>query len=436
MAEQSVSPYSNGAGHNGHPPRVVITGVGAVTPLGLNVDETWQNLLAGKSGIDYFSRFDTNDMKTTFGGEVKNFAPEDYLDRKEVRRMDPYIQFAMVASAEAVRDADLDFSQEDGSRVGVIIGSGVGGIQTILESHDVMTARGVRRINPFMIPNILVDSAAGRVAIEYGLQGPNFAVVNACASGTAAAGEAFELIRRGDADVVIAGGSEAALVPVIVGGFDVTNAMSRRNDDPARACRPFDVDRDGFVMSEGSAILVLESLEHAQARGARIYAEVIGYGNTADAQSMVAPHDQALGAIGSMRMALRKAAQYGVSAKDVDYINAHGTSTPLNDPLETLAIKEVLGEHAYSLRVSSTKSMLGHLLAAAGAIEAIVCAKTIQTGWIPPTINLDSQDPACDLNYTPNQAVQTKVRVTMSNSFGFGGHNSCIMLREYEDKSA
>jgi 3-oxoacyl-[acyl-carrier-protein] synthase II len=439
MAEQGQTvetTHHNGNQPHGVPPRVVITGVGAVTPLGLNVEETWHQLLAGRSGIDHISRFDTSEFKTTFAGEVKNFDAGNYMDRKEARRLDPYIQFAMVATAEAVRDAGLDFTQEEPDRVGVLIASGVGGIQTILESQQVLETRGVRRINPFMIPNILVDSAAGRVAIEYNVTGPNFAVVNACASGTAATGEAFELIRRGDADVVIVGGSEAALVPVIIGGFDVTNAMSRRNDDPARACRPFDIDRDGFVMSEGSAMLILESLEHALARNARIYAEVVGYGNTADAQSMVAPHDQGQGAIGAMRVALRKAAQYGVTAKHVDYINAHGTSTPLNDPLETLAIKQVLGEHAYTTRVSSTKSMLGHLLSAAGAIEAIVCAKVIETGWIPPTINLDNQDPECDLNYTPNQAAQADVRVTMSNSFGFGGHNACIMLRRYEEKLA
>lgn len=439
MAEQQIQnrvyPFSNGANGHAYPPRVVITGVGAVTPVGLTMNETWQALLAGRSGIDYFSRFDTSELKTTFGGEVKGFNPENYLDRKEARRLDPYIQFALVATAEAVHDAKIDFTQEDPERVGVLIASGVGGIQTILESQHVLESRGIRRINPFMIPNILVDSAAGRVAIEYNALGPNFAVVNACASGTAATGEAFELIRRGDADVMIVGASEAGLVPVIIGGFDVTNAMSRRNDSPTTACRPFDVDRDGFVMSEGSAVMIMESLEHALARKARIYAEVIGYGNTADAQSMVAPHTEAVGATNSMRMALRKAAQYGVSPKDVDYINAHGTSTPLNDPLETLAIKNVLGEHAYTVHISSTKSMLGHLLSAAGAIEAIVCAKVIETGWIPPTINLNNQDPACDLNYTPNQAAQTQVRVTMSNSFGFGGHNACIMLREYKDGS-
>jgi 3-oxoacyl-[acyl-carrier-protein] synthase II len=439
MADQQmqneVYSSANGANGHGYPPRVVITGVGAVTPLGLSMNETWQALLAGRSGIDTLSRFDTSELRTTFGGEVKGFDSENYIDRKEARRLDPYIQFALVATAEAVRDSKLDFTQEDPERVGVLITSGIGGIQTIIENQKTMESRGIRRINPFMIPNALVDSAAGRVAIEYNAMGPNFAVINACASGTAASGEAFELIRRGDADLVIVGGSEAALVPVVIGGFDVTNAMSRRNENPAAACRPFDVDRDGFVMSEGSAVLIMESLAHAQARKAHIYAEVIGYGNTADAQSMVAPHTQAIGAINAMRVALRKAAQYGVSPKDVDYINAHGTSTPLNDPLETLAIKDVLGEHAYNVHISSTKSMLGHLLGAAGAIEMIVCAKVIETGWIPPTINLDNQDPACDLNYTPNQAAQAKVRVTMSNSFGFGGHNACIMLREYKDES-
>jgi 3-oxoacyl-[acyl-carrier-protein] synthase II len=418
---------------NGYPPRVVITGVGALTPLGLSFEETWKNLLAGRSGIDYISRFDTSDLKTTFAGELKGFDAENYMDRKEARRLDPFIQYSMVATAEAVRDANLECDKEEPDRVGVMISSGVGGIKTLLDSHDVGKERGLRKISPQAIPNILIDSAAGRIAIEYNIHGPNFAVVNACASGTAAAGEAFELIRRGDADVMIVGGSEAALVPVILGGFDVTGAMSRRNANPAAASRPFDIDRDGFVMSEGSAVLILESLDHAQARGARIYAEVVGYGNTVDGQSMVAPHTEARGAIDAMRIALRKAAQYGVRPQDVDYINAHGTSTPLNDPGETLAIKRVLGEHAYSIHVSSTKSMLGHLLGAAGAIEAIVCAKVIETGWIPPTINLDNQDPACDLNYTPNQPVQTDVRVALSNSFGFGGHNSSIMLRRYEE---
>lgn len=424
-----------GMNHNGSPPRVVVTGMGALTPLGLSVAETWRNLLDGRPGIDYITRFDASELKTTFAGEIKGFDPENYLDRKEARRLDPYIQYAMVATAEAVRDAGLDFTREESDRVGVLISSGIGGIHTILESQVTAESRGLRRISAFAIPNTLIDSAAGRIAIQYHLQGPNFAVVNACASGTAATGEAFELVRRGDADVMIVGGSEAALVPLMVGGFDVTGAMSRRNGNPATACRPFDVDRDGFVMSEGSAILILESLDHALARNARIYAEVIGYGNTADAQSMVAPHEEATGAINAMRMALRKAAQYGVSPRDVDYINAHGTSTPLNDPLETLAIKQVLGEHAYNVHISSTKSMLGHLLGAAGAIEAIICAKTIETGWIPPTINLDNRDPACDLNYTPNQAAQADVRVTMSNSFGFGGHNACIMLRRYEEES-
>jgi 3-oxoacyl-[acyl-carrier-protein] synthase II len=430
---ETIYKHTNG---NGYPPRVVITGVGALTPLGLSFDETWKNLLAGRSGIDRITRFDTSELKTTFAGELKGFDPSNYLDRKEARRLDPYIQFALIAAAEAVRDANLECSNEEPDRVGVIISSGVGGIQTILESQEVATTRGLRKINPHSIPNMLIDSAAGRIAIEYNVHGPNFAVVNACASGTAATGEAFELIRRGDADVMIVGGSEAGLVPVMVGGFDVTGAMSRRNENPAAACRPFDVDRDGFVMSEGSAVLILESLEHALARGARIYAEIVGYGNTVDAQSMVAPHTEARGAIDAMRVTLRKAAQYGVKLKEIDYINAHGTSTPLNDPGETLAIKQVLGEHAYNVRISSTKSMLGHLLGAAGAIEAVICAKVIETGWIPPTINLDNQDPACDLNYTPNQAVEAKVRVALSNSFGFGGHNSSVMLRRYEENGA
>ncbi len=412
------------------PRRVVITGLGAITPLGLSVAETWDGLLAGRSGIDQVRAFDTRDLRTTFAGQVKGFNPGDYMDYKEARRLDPYIQFALAATKEAVADAGLDLSQEIPVRVGVIVGSGIGGIQTMIENSAVVEKRGLRRVSPFFIPNLLVDSAAGKIAIEYGLHGPNFAVVNACASGTAATGEAFELIRRGDADVMLAGGAEAALVPIVMAGFDVMGALSQRNDDPAGACRPFSVDRDGFVMSEGSAMLVLESLDHAQARGARIYAEMIGYGNSADAYHMAAPHSEGRGAVDAMRMALTKAAAYGVQAEDVDYVNAHGTATQLNDVGETKAIKEIFGDHAYRLKISSTKSMTGHLLGAAGALEAMVCAKVIEMGMIPPTINLHNPDPECDLDYTPLVARQASVNVTLSNSFGFGGHNSSVMLRK------
>ncbi len=426
---------TNGTGHTYSPPRVVITGVGALTPLGLDISSTWENLLAGVSGIDTVTKFDTSELRTTFGGELKDFDPFDYLDRKEARRLDPYIQYAMVATQQALADSAIDLSQIEPHLVGVIIASGVGGIQSLVENVNQVQGKTLRRISPFLVPNMLVDSAAGRIAIEYGVHGPNFAVVNACASGTAATGEAFELIRRGDADVMIVGGAEAGLMPITMAGFDVMGALSQRNDDPAAACRPFDADRDGFVMSEGAAVMIMESLDHALARGARIYAEVIGYGNSADAFHMAAPHSEGRGARDAMRMALRKAAAYGVQPQAVDYINAHGTSTQLNDPGETLAIKQVFGEHAYTTRISSTKSMLGHLLGAAGAIEAIICAKTIETGHVAPTINLMNPDPACDLNYTPNVAVQADVKVTLSNSFGFGGHNACVMLRKYEGET-
>ncbi|MBX3050702.1 MAG: beta-ketoacyl-ACP synthase II [Caldilineaceae bacterium] len=438
MTNSANHPYTartNGAGHAYTPPRVVITGIGALTPLGLDIPSTWANLLAGVSGIGTITKFDTSELRTTFGGELKDFDPLDYLDRKEARRLDPYIQYALVATQQALADSAIDLSQDEPNQIGVIMASGVGGIQSLVENVNLVQGKSLRRISPFLVPNMLVDSAAGRIAIEYGVHGPNFAVVNACASGTAATGEAFELIRRGDAEVMIVGGAEAGLMPITMAGFDVMGALSQRNDDPAAACRPFDVDRDGFVMSEGAAVMVMESLDHALARGARIYAEVIGYGNSADAFHMAAPHNEGRGARDAMRMALRKAAAYGVQPRNVDYINAHGTSTQLNDPGETLAIKQVFGEHAYTTRISSTKSMLGHLLGAAGAIEAIICAKTIETGQIPPTINLVNPDPDCDLNYTPNVAAQADVRVTLSNSFGFGGHNACVMLRRYEGET-
>lgn len=413
------------------PQRVVVTGIGAITPLGHTASETWQALLAGRSGIAAITRFDPSELRTTFAGEVKQFDPGEYMDRKEARRLDPYIQFALVAAAEALRDSGLDLAVEEATRVGVIIGSGVGGIQSIEEGMTTIMTKGMRRVSPFMIPNMLVDSAAGKVAIQYNLHGPNFAVVNACASGTAACGQAFELLRRGDADVMLVGGAEAGVTPLTMAGFDVMGALSQRNDDPATACRPFSVERDGFVMSEGSAILIMEREEHALARGARIYAEVIGSGESADAYHMAAPHETGRGAADAMRMALGKAAAYGVRPQDVDYINAHGTATRLNDVGETLAIKQVFGEHAYTVQISSTKSMLGHLLGAAGAIEAIVCAKVLSEGIIPPTAHLHNQDPECDLDYTPLLAKKADVQVTLSNSFGFGGHNACLMMRRY-----
>lgn len=415
------------------PRRVVITGLGAITPLGHTLRDTWAALLAGQSGIAPVTRFDTSALRTHFAGEVKDFAPEKYMERKEARRLDPFIQFALVATEEALRDSGLALAQEDPMRIGVVIGSGIGGIQSIEENMQIAAQRGLLRVSPFFIPNILVDSAAGKVAIVHNLHGPNFAVVSACASGTAACGQAFELLRRGDADVVVTGGADAGITPLTMAGFDVMGALSQRNDDPAGACRPFAIDRDGFVMSEGSAILVLETEAHARARGAHIYAEVIGSGESADAYHMAAPHTSGRGAIDAMRMALTKAAAYGVRPQDINYINTHGTATPINDVGETEAIKRVLGEHAYQVQLSSTKSMLGHLLGAAGAIEAIVCAKVISEGVIPPTINLHNPDPACDLDYTPLVARKADVQVTLSNSFGFGGHNACLMLRRYAE---
>ena len=415
--------------NNGQLRRVVITGMGAVTPLGLSVAETWDALLAGRSGIAPITKFDTSELRTRFAGELKGFDPKNYMERKEARRLDPYIQYALAATSQAVTDSGLDFSKETPTDAGVLLATCIGGITTLVENVLLAQKRGLRKVNPFLIPNTLVDSAAGQIAILYNLRGPNFSVVNACASGTAVTGEAYELIRRGDAHVMIAGGAEAGLLPIMMAGFDVISAMSTRNDDPAAACRPFDAHRDGFVMSEGCAILVLESLEHAQARNARIYAEIVGYGNSADAYHMAIPHLNGQGAEDAMNMALRKALAHGVKPTDLDYLNAHGTGTELNDPGETKVIKRVFGEHAHHLKISSTKSMLGHLMGAAGAIEAIVCAKTIEQGVIPPTINLETPDPACDLNYTPQKPVQADVAVAMSNGFGLGGHNACLILR-------
>ncbi len=405
--------------------------MGALTPLGHSVEATWQNLVAGQSGIDHITKFDTADLRVTFAGEVRDFDPGQYMDRKEARRLDPCIQYALAAAQQAFADAALDLGTEDPTRIGVIIGSGIGGIGSFRENIELTQVKGLRKVSPFMIPNMLVDSPGGKIAIEYNLQGPNHSVVSACASGTTACGEAFEILRRGDADVIMAGGSASAILPITVAAFDVMGALSQRVEDPAAACRPFDNDRDGFVMSEGAALVVMETLDHALARGARILAEVIGYGNTNDAYHMAAPHSTGRGAADAMRIALRKAAAYGETLTDIDYINAHGTATRLNDIGETLAIKQVFGEAAYNVRISSTKSMTGHLLGAAGALETIICVKTINTGVVAPTINLHNPDPECDLNYTPNQAVEQDVRVTMSNSFGFGGHNACIVLRRY-----
>lgn len=411
--------------------RAVITGLGAITPVGLNTATVWESAIAGHSGIGPIERFDASNMKTRIAGEVRNFDARNYMEKKEARRTDPFIQYALAASQEALQDANLTLEDEDPVRMGVLVASALGGVNTTYENEQIVLRKGYNRISPFMIPNMLVDSAAGRIAIEFDMRGPNFSVVSACASGSAAVGEAFEIIRRGDADVMLVGGSDSVSTPTVFAGFDKVNAMSRANDDPIQASKPFDAERDGFVMSEGCAMLLMESEDHARARGAKIYAEVVGYGSSADAYHMVAPHESGLGAVEAIQMAFRKAAPFGIGVKDVDYINAHGTSTPLNDKGETLAIKQVFGENAYGLSISSTKGVTGHLLGAAGALEALISAKVITEGIIPPTINYQTPDPECDLNYTPNQAVRKNVDVVLSNSFGFGGHNASILLRKY-----
>ncbi|MFZ8843852.1 beta-ketoacyl-ACP synthase II [Thermoflexus sp.] len=410
--------------------RVVITGMGAITPLGNDVETFWRNVVAGRSGVGPITLFDASAMKTRIAAEVKGFDPEAWFGRKEARRMDRYVQFALAAAQQALQDARLDPAHVDRERVGVILGTGIGGIGALVQGVETLMTRGPDRISPFMVPMMLADTAPGLIAIAYGFRGPNMAVVTACASGTNAIGEAMHLIRRGDADVVIAGGAEAAILPVAVAAFNVMGAISTRNEEPERASRPFDRTRDGFVMGEGAGILILERLEHARARGARIYAEVVGYGTSADAYHITAPLENGEGAALAMRRALADA---GLSPRDIDYINAHGTSTPLNDKSETQAIKAVFGEAAYDVPISSTKSMIGHLLGAAGAVEAIVCLRAITDGVIPPTINYEHPDPECDLDYVPNVARRRPVRTAMSNSFGFGGHNACVIFRRYED---
>ncbi len=413
--------------------RVVVTGMGAITPLGNDVETFWQNVVAGRSGVGPITLFDASSFKTRIAAEVRDFDPEAWFGRKEARRMDRYAQFALAATQQALQDARLDPAHVDRERVGVVLGTGIGGIGALVHGVETLMTRGPDRINPFMVPMMLADTAPGLIAIAYGFRGPNMAVVTACASGTNAIGEAMHLIRRGDADVVIVGGAEAAILPVAVAAFNVMGAISTRNEEPERASRPFDRTRDGFVMGEGAGILVLERLEHARARGARIYAEVVGYGASADAYHITAPLENGEGAALAMRRALADA---GLSPREVDYINAHGTGTLLNDKSETQAIKAVFGEAAYDVPISSTKSMIGHLLGAAGAVEAIVCIRAITDGIIPPTINYEHPDPECDLDYVPNVARRKPVRVAMSNSFGFGGHNACVIFRRYEDGRA
>ena len=408
--------------------RVVVTGLGAITPLGDDVPTTWNAVLEGVSGVDRIRRFDPSDLKTQFAAEVKDFDPTKFMSAREARKVDRFTQFAQVAAGEAVADSGLDMESEDPSQVGVLVGSAVGGIISLLEQAEMMRQYGARRVSPFTIPALMVNAAAGQVAITFGLQGPNLAVATACATGSHAIGEAAAIVGRGDAQVMLAGGSEAGIVPVAIAGFNVMGALSTRNEDPQGACRPFEADRGGFVIGEGSAMMVLESLEHAQARGARIYGEVLGYGATADAFHITAPAQDGKGAALAMEKALQRAA---ISPESVDYINAHGTGTLLNDASETAAIKMVFGDHAYKLAVSSTKSMTGHLLGAAGAIEAIFCLLAMRDQTLPPTINYVTPDPALDLDYVPNVARRRAVNMALSNSFGFGGHNASLVLGRF-----
>ena len=409
--------------------RVVITGLGCICPVGNNVKETWEALLAGKSGAGMITLFDASKHKTRFAAEVKGFDAAALFGPRDARKMDRFTQFAIAATQEALEQASLKIDESNRDRVGVLIGTGIGGIGIMMDQADVMRERGPERISPFLIPMMISDSAAGMLAIRLGARGPNMSIATACASGNNAIGEAAEMIRRGAADAMIAGGSEAAIVPLAMAGMNVMTALSTRNEDPQTASRPFDRERDGFLMGEGAGVLILESLEYAQARGANILAEVSGYGTTDDAHHISAPAENGAGAAISMKLALEDAA---LDIMDIGYINAHGTSTPLNDKSETAAIKTVFGEQAYQIPVSSTKSMTGHLLGASGAVEAAFVIMAIRKGILPPTINYQTPDPECDLDYVPNEPRKASPKNVMSNSFGFGGHNATLVISRFE----
>lgn len=413
--------------------RVVITGLGLVTSLGNDVQTTWNGLVAGRSGVGMITHFDASEFPTRIAAEVKDFDPSELFGRRDARRMDRYTHLAMAAAAQALEDAALSVTDGNADRIGVIIGTAIGGLITLLDQFEVMRTRGPGRVSPFMIPMILSDTASGRVAIAYGLKGPNLAVSSACATGANAIGEAAEVIRRGAADVMVAGGAEAGIVPLALAGFSVIQAVSTRNDEPERACRPFDATRDGFVLGEGAGVVVLESEDHARKRGATSYAELVGYGATADAFHITAPDESGGGAARAMQNALDQA---GLAPERIGYLNAHGTGTILNDKGETAAIKNVFGDHAFHLPVSSTKSMTGHVLGGAGAIEAIFCILALNEDVLPPTINYEHPDPECDLDYVPNEARPLSVDVAMSNSFGFGGHNACLIMKRVNGPSA
>jgi len=408
--------------------QVVVTGLGCISPLGNDVNNLSGNILAGKSGVGMITHYDTSGHKVKFAAQVKDFDAAELFGKVEARRMDRFSQFAVAAAQQALADSGLRVDDSTRDRVGVVVGTGIGGLGTLFEQVKVYYDRGPSRVSPFTVPMMLPDTGGGMIAIFLGLRGPNMAVVTACATGTNSIGEAAEVIRRGQADVMLAGGSEAVIVPIAMASLSVMGALSTRNDDPERASRPFDLNRDGFVMGEGAAVLVLEALEFAQQRGATILAEITGYGSTNDAYHISAPAENGEGAARCMQMALENA---GLAMEEIDYINAHGTSTPLNDKSETAAIKTVFGERAYHVPISSTKSMTGHLLGASGALEALICVKAMQDGIMPPTINYETPDPACDLDYVPNQARRASLRHVMSNSFGFGGHNATIILSQF-----
>jgi len=404
--------------------RVVVTGIGLVTSLSCQVDDLWQKVLAGKSGIHELLAFDTTEHKVKFAGEIHDWSTEGYIHQREVKRIDRFSQFAVVAGADAVKDSGIDFSQYDPYRLGAIVGSGIGGLNEIETQERRLIEKGPDRVSAFTIPKMMLNAASGHLSIHFGLRGPNYAVATACASATNAIGDAYKAIQYGDADVMLAGGAEAAITPIGMSGFANMKALSTRNDDPARASRPFDADRDGFVLSEGAGILVFEELEFAKARGAKIYGEILGYGASADAGHLTRPNAEGTGAARAMSSALSNA---GLNPTDIDYINAHGTSTPLGDKAETKAVKRVFEDYAYKLNISSTKSQLGHLLGASGGVELILSLLAIQDQVAPPTINYETPDPDCDLNYTPNTPQERPIQRVMSNSFGFGGHNASII---------
>ncbi len=407
--------------------RVVVTGVGVVSALGTGVDKNWTALMQGKSGIGRITRFDASDLPTQIAGEVKDFDPEQFIDKKEIKKMDLFIQYAMAAAEMAVTDSGLQITDENATRVGVLVGAGLGGLPTIEKYHSAMLEGGYKKVSPFFIPMLIINLAPGYISIRHGAKGPNVSSVSACATGTHSIGDAFRMIQRGDADAMIAGGAESTITPLGIAGFAVMKALSTRNDDPTAASRPFDKGRDGFVMAEGAGIVILEEYESARKRGAKIYGEVCGYGLTGDAYHLTAPAPGGEGAARCMKMALTTA---GVNPGEVDYINAHGTSTPFNDLYETMAIKTVLGDHARKVMVSSTKSMVGHTLGAAGGVEAVYSLLAMDRGEVPPTINYQDPDPECDLDYVPNTGRQAKVKVAMSNSFGFGGTNATLLFRK------